>query len=794
MAVTCSLTVTETSVDTANNKSTISVKLTATTSGDSHNNYTSGSYYPSGTITINGTSYSIGHTLPYTSTVTLYNKSHTIAHNSDGTKSVTVKYSFNTHIYAGTLTGSKTLNLTAIAVDKKSVPTVSATSVNIGSTITINMNPFKSTYTHKISYKFNGSSTAITTGLSATSGIKTSCTFTPPASLVSSMNSNSTSATAVFTVTTYKSDGTSLGSNTVSVTVKTSASSYPPSMTTSVSASVYSNNTPFTDLYVKNYNGVKLSYGATGQNGASIVSYKISGGGISATTTSTSYTISKLTTSGSVTFTVTATDSRGATCSGTVTISVTTYSPPSINSVNTVRCDADGNAADEGTYIKANVSASYSHIGSNTSGSIIIKMQYAADGGDYNSGNNLTVTKNSGRATATGIVGGSLGDGSYKVLYTITDAYTNSTTYLDVLSTTFYVLDFNSGGTSMGIGAAASDTEHILTIGMDQINFPNANVETDVTKIDFSADALQITGKATTLTVDSLALNSSTITSTVSSLTLSNSLTASIEGLTINPTSLSITNSGAATIKNTGAFTMTNSSTTKITSTGDITLSSNYVRIKDGATLAAASWDTGDNISKSFNVGRVSCLRGVDVPNNIAYRCRNSANETWTACMFVSDTDYCHLGHNDLAGTVLRGGTVRLSSTSGTIVSSDERIKKDFKTLDEYENFFLDLKPVAYKYLTGTSDRYHIGFKAQEVKESLEVNDLTTQDFGGYVETDADTDFYIDRLGYDPFNGDKMSALTYNEFIGLAVHMIQKQHNEIQELKSRVAALEGSDK
>lgn len=779
MSVTCSLTVKETSVDTANNKSTISVKLTATTSGASYNNYTSGSNYPRGTITVNGTSYSIGHTLPRSSTVTLYNKSHTISHNSDGTKSVTIKYSFNTHISAGTITGSKTLKLTNIVVDKKSVPTVSATSVNIGSTITINMNPIKDTYTHKISYKFNGSSTAITTGLSATSGIKKSCTFTPPASLMSSMGSNSTSATAVFTVTTYKSDGTSLGSNTVSVTVKTSAGNYPPSMTMGVSASVYSNNTPFTDLYVKNYNGVKLSYGATGQNGATIVSYKITGGGINTTTTSTSYTINKLTVSGSVTFTVTATDSRGATCSGTVTISVTTYSLPSINSVNTVRCDADGNAVDEGTYIKASVSASYSNIGNNKSGSIRIKMQYTTDGENYNSGNNLTVTKNSGKATATGIVGGSLSDGSYKVLYTITDAYNNSTTYLDVLSTTFYVLDFNSGGTSMGIGAAASDTEHILTIGMDQINFPNANVGMDVTKIDFSADTLQMTSKATTLTADSLTLNSSTITSTVSSLTLSKALNVDTRKLTINPTS----------------FVMTSGGTTTINSTGDIQLNSDYIRIQNDATLAAASWESsGSNSDKSFKVGRVFCRSGADVPNNTAYRCANSAGDMILACLFVNTSDYCFLGHNDLAGTVLRGNTVTLSSSTGTTVTSDERVKKDFKTLDEYENFFMDLKPVAFKYLTGTSDRYHIGFKAQEIKKSLEDNKLTTQDFGGYVETEPDTELYIERLGYDPFNGSKMCGLSYNEFIGLAVHMIQKQQSEIQELKSRVATLEGSDK
>ena len=120
MAVKYNLEVTETGVNHDNNYSTISVKLQFTTTGQSHNNYGPGypNSYPSGTITIDGTSYSIGSTLPYTTTVTVYNNSHTIYHNADGTRSVTVSFSFNTHISAGTMTGSKTINLTNIVVDK----------------------------------------------------------------------------------------------------------------------------------------------------------------------------------------------------------------------------------------------------------------------------------------------------------------------------------------------------------------------------------------------------------------------------------------------------------------------------------------------------------------------------------------------------------------------------------------------------------------------------------------------------------------------------------------------------
>ena len=235
-------------------------------------------------------------------------------------------------------------------------------------------------------------------------------------------------------------------------------------------------------------------------------------------------------------------------------------------------------------------------------------------GSSYNSGNWLDVSKNSGGATGSKVIGGSLKDATYKVLYTIYDAYGNTSTYEDILSGHFFTLDINSGGTSVGIGSSASDNQKILTIGMSEIV------------------------------------------------------------LSANP-SLS--------------------------------------------------------------------------------------------------------------------GNLRL--TDGTVLTSDERVKKDFKTLEEYENFFLDLKPVAFKFLTGTSDRYHIGFKAQDVKKSLDSNNLTTQDFAGYAEYPTNKNYYLETLGYDPIKSEIECGLGYTEFIGLAVHMIQKQHKEIEELKSRIAALERSD-
>lgn len=136
----------------------------------------------------------------------------------------------------------------------------------------------------------------------------------------------------------------------------------------------------------------------------------------------------------------------------------------------------------------------------------------------------------------------------------------------------------------------------------------------------------------------------------------------------------------------------------------------------------------------------------------------------------------------------LRGQTCQYANASGTTTLSDERLKDDFKSLDKWEGFFDNLEPCAFKLKNGSSGRYHFGFKAQQVKESLEKAGLTTKDFAGFVTTkydidedDPETTELYEQLGIKP--GDDVHGLIYTEFVAL-------QHNEIQKLKERVKNLE----
>jgi hypothetical protein len=94
-------------------------------------------------------------------------------------------------------------------------------------------------------------------------------------------------------------------------------------------------------------------------------------------------------------------------------------------------------------------------------------------------------------------------------------------------------------------------------------------------------------------------------------------------------------------------------------------------------------------------------------------------------------------GFNELGGVYSSGGPTVVRNTSWTRVilagenySSDERIKKEIKSMDiRYENLFDLLEPKQFKYTNGNSDRIHTGFIAQDILKAMEKTSLTTQEF-----------------------------------------------------------------
>ena len=91
----------------------------------------------------------------------------------------------------------------------------------------------------------------------------------------------------------------------------------------------------------------------------------------------------------------------------------------------------------------------------------------------------------------------------------------------------------------------------------------------------------------------------------------------------------------------------------------------------------------------------------------------------------------------------------------------------------KYVDMVLWLSPKRYKMNNGTSDRYHVGFIAQDVKEAMDLYGIDPLEFAGWCK-DVDSD------------GNEIYMLRYEEFIALQTAVIQDLQKRVEELEGRV--------
>lgn len=362
MAVFQSLTVTEVagSQNIADNTSRVNIKWISTQTGESWNGYKKTAYYY---VSINGgaeVSYPVTYTLPQTSTVTIVDTTITVKHRNDGTGVVSVRTYMETGISAGTV--QKSQSITLATIPRVSVPTLSASSIDIGKAITIYTNRQSSSFTHHLYYSVNGGAE-----VGVTAGIGDSITWTVPYDLMSKIP-NSREMTLTFRVYTFSGDK-NIGSNTISLKayVPTNANTI-PIMSLKELKPISTLPSPFDTLFIQGKSRVRAEdFSAEGRYGSSITSCSISVEGESYGSAD-NFTSEYLSGYGTVAVTISATDSRGLTNSITEYIDVIAYSNPKIMAVEDEddiickRCDNKGNIADSGTYLKVKARRSYSKV------------------------------------------------------------------------------------------------------------------------------------------------------------------------------------------------------------------------------------------------------------------------------------------------------------------------------------------------------------------------------------------------------------------------------------------------
>jgi hypothetical protein len=109
-------------------------------------------------------------------------------------------------------------------------------------------------------------------------------------------------------------------------------------------------------------------------------------------------------------------------------------------------------------------------------------------------------------------------------------------------------------------------------------------------------------------------------------------------------------------------------------------------------------------------------------------------------------------------------------ASTGTIQQSDIQHKTDVEELPyEYSILFDLLRPVRYKFINGTSGRYHIGLIANELKDAIERAGLTTQEVAAYCEEQDE-------------NGELVCGIRYDEFIPLIIEEVQCLKKKLNDL------------
>lgn len=394
-------------------------------------------------VTVNGVSYSGTNTIGVANnaTKTLASGQTTITHAADGTKSFSYSFSQEFGItFSGTALGTKSGSGTGTlnTIPRATTPTVSASSVNMGSSVTINTPRASSSFTHDLAYSFAGSAyTTIKTG------VGTSYSWTVPD--LASKIPNAASGTVTIRCIT-KSGSTTVGTKTVLLTAKVPTSVVPTISSVAVVEATAGLAAQF-GAYIQGKSAVKATVTAAGAKGSTIKAYQTTFQG--KTYTSATFTSGKLTGSGTLTMTTKVQDSRGRwSAAKTTTISVLAYSAPKISKFVVRRVDADGTANEQGLHASVAYTYTLPALNNKNTASMMVDFKRVT-AASYAAADVLTTSAAlNGSATQVSEVEFST-DYQYTIRMRVTDWFGATTTYTAVLPSGAVIFDLLADGTGI---------------------------------------------------------------------------------------------------------------------------------------------------------------------------------------------------------------------------------------------------------------------------------------------------------------------------------------------------------
>ena len=449
------LDVSEKSYSIENNTSQVEWWVGIRSNTQYHNHYGLSETY---VVNINGT---VVHNAVHTPTVNsgatvwVASGTTTVSHNADGSKKISVSASFN-NADRGTYlptTGSCSGSLKLTTIPRATTPSIDKPSLDCGSAIKISGTSASSSFSHKVYVTWNGTETQIGTIASGTT--TPSFSYTVPTDWEKNMP-NTTSAIATFILETLNGS-TVIGRKSISATVKVRSGVLPTIST--VSTSDTNTTCSAMGIFVQSRSCIKFTIGTSGNQGSTISSISTKFDGL--TYSGSTFTTQAIQSSGSLSYTITVTDSRGRTATKSGSVTVVAYNPPSLTNVSAKRANSSY-AVDEinGTYALLHFSVGFTSLNSKNATSFYI--QYRTSGAstwtkinswsnnyaltqDYKADNIFTSTSTT-YEIAFGVKDSFMSDYSWQIV-TVTPTYTLINFGKDGKSLTFFGQDGNSANT-----------------------------------------------------------------------------------------------------------------------------------------------------------------------------------------------------------------------------------------------------------------------------------------------------------------------------------------------------------
>lgn len=419
------MTITQNKRDASTNQSNVTVKMYAQSDSSSYGAYNLDASGNTVKMTVNSkqvVNKTMAMDFRNKATVQLASWTGAISHGSDGSKKLDCSGSFTIDGSSYLSGGSISCSIQLESIPRATKPTLSASTVALGSAVTINISPAVSSWTHNIYYR-------IGTGdwVRFATGVKSNYSWTVPLAIASSYPT-ATKGTITIGLNTYNGSTQIGGTQTVNLDITIPASVAPSVSTIAISETV-SGLSNFG--YVQTKSKLKIVASASGSYGSSIRSYVYNIGSQSYSGLENTYTMGEeVRDSGTVAVTVTATDSRGRTVSKTVSITVLAYSPPQITHFECIRCgDANGSANANGQYLKVTFGYSVSPLNNKNQANYLLKYSVYDDGkwGGLTSGTEYTYSGT--YISATAILNTA---STYQIGLVVTDSFGTASFYKEI--------------------------------------------------------------------------------------------------------------------------------------------------------------------------------------------------------------------------------------------------------------------------------------------------------------------------------------------------------------------------